>query len=71
MQRHFEDGVYWDPSPEVCDEISRTAIVRGAARFRGNTVTHIILNHQKFDLGGLEKHYVLGINVLRLWKHLW
>lgn len=34
-----EGGVYWDLS-EICGVISIAAIIRGAARFRGNTIPH-------------------------------
>ena len=42
MRQDFEDGVYWDELAEICGDISRAAEFRGAARFRGNTVSVLV-----------------------------
>ena len=39
MRRDFEGGVYWVELADRCGDISRAAGFRGAARFRGNTVS--------------------------------
>ena len=39
MRRDFEGSIYWDELADRCDDISRAAGFRGAARFRGNTVS--------------------------------
>ena len=39
MRRDFEGGVYWDELADKCGDISRAAGFRGAATFRGNTVS--------------------------------
>ena len=45
MWRDFEGGVYWDELADRCGDISRAVGFRGAARFRGNTVSLLVDNN--------------------------
>ena len=64
MRRDFEGGVYWDELADRCGDISRAAGFRGAARFRGNTVSMVGRSTiSQFHLTNLPPHR-------RNWIHL-